>query len=243
MSLLTRVIGGISRRLDRPELLAAVDATARAAQRDALGISAVLAAVLHEGATYVDVGSNRGQVLREAVRVAPRAHHIAFEPIPALAAQIARELPTVDCRRKALSESVGTAEFCHFTQLDGWSGLRRNPEISDQRGQPEFITVEVSTLDTELAGVAPGVIKIDVEGAELAVLEGGRALLAATQPLLIFEHVPKTAALYKDAPDAVWELLAGLGYEVFSTTGAGPFTRSSFLESAHVVNWLARPGG
>jgi FkbM family methyltransferase len=202
----------------------------------------VLAAALRGNATYVDVGSNRGQVLREAVRVAPRARHIAFEPIPALASELARELPSVDCRVKALASSPGTAEFCHFTRLDGWSGLRRNPEISDERGSPELITVDVSTLDVELAGVAPTVVKIDVEGAELAVLEGGRAMLADARPLLIFEYVPATAALYGDAPDAVWKVLAELGYEIFSATGDGPFTRTSFLQSTTMVNWLARAG-
>ncbi|HEX5853623.1 MAG TPA: FkbM family methyltransferase [Solirubrobacteraceae bacterium] len=232
----------MSRRLDRPELLAVFEPRARQAQREAIGINAALATALGGAATYVDVGSNRGQVLREAVRVAPRARHIAFEPIPALAQEIARAFPSVDCRRKALGKSAGSAEFCHFTQLDGWSGLRRNPEISDERGKPELITVEVSTLDAELAGLTPTVIKIDVEGAELAVLEGGRAVLANAHPLLIFEHVPETAALYGDAPDAVWELLAELDYEAFSATGDGPFTRASLPRSASVVNWLARPG-
>jgi FkbM family methyltransferase len=240
--LVNRGVGAVSRRLDRPELLAAVEPRARQAQREAIGISVALATALGGEATYVDVGSNRGQVLREAVRVAPRARHIAFEPIPALAEEIAREFPGVDCRLKALGSSSGTAEFCHFTQLDGWSGLRRNPAISDERGKPEFITVELSTLDAELAGATPTVIKIDVEGAELAVLEGGRGVLSEVRPVLIFEHVPETAELYRDAPDAVWELLAELGYEVFSATGEGPFTRARFLESASVVNWLARPG-
>ncbi len=225
-------------------MLALFEPRARQAQRDAVGMNAALATALGGStATYVDVGCNRGQVLREAVRVAPRARHIAFEPIPALASEIARELPSVDCRRKALAESSGTVEFCHFTQLDGWSGLRRNPDISDERGRPELIPVEVSTLDAELEGVTPTVIKIDVEGAELGVLEGGRAVLADARPLLIFEHVPATAALYGDEPDAVWNLLAELGYDVFSVTGEGPFTREGFLQSTTVVNWLARAGG
>ncbi len=244
MRLVNRGVGAVSRRLGRPELLALFEPRARQAQREAVGINAVLAAALGgDEATYVDVGSNRGQVLREAVRVAPRARHIAFEPIPALASEIAREFPSVDCRRKALAGSPGTAEFCHFTELDGWSGLRRNPEISDERGRPQLITVDVSTLDAELADATPTVIKIDVEGAELAVLEGGQTVLADARPLLIFEHVPATAALYGDAPDAVWNLLAELGYEVFSVTGEGPFTRESFLRSTTVVNWLARRGG
>ena len=56
--------------------------------------------------------------------------------------------------------------------------------------------MEVSTLDAELADLAPSVVKVDVEGAELAVLEGGRGLLQDTRPLLIVEHVAEATALY-----------------------------------------------
>jgi FkbM family methyltransferase len=238
---LSRVVGGISRRLGRPELLAAVDATALLAQREAVGMSAVLAAVLRGEGTYVDVGTNRGQVLREAVRIAPQAGHVAFEPIPSLAGEVAAAFPQVDVRRKALGAEAGQAEFCHFRKLDGWSGLRRSPEISDREGDPEFITVEVSTLDAELAGVVPSVLKIDVEGAELAVLEGGRGLLSRARPIVIFEHFAGAASLYESDPGAPWELLRELGYEIFSITGEGPIDKRAFAHGDRVVNWLASP--
>ncbi len=241
MRLLTRVAGAASRRLGRPELLAAVDAPARAAQREELGIRAVLAAVLGDEATYVDVGANRGQLLGEAVRVAPRARHVAFEPIPSLAADLARAFPGVDCRQLAVGAQPETAQFCHFTELDGWSGLRRSPRISDERGRPRYIPVQVSTLDIELADLAPSVLKIDVEGAELGVLQGARALLTSSRPVVIFEHVAQAAALYGATSQALWELLADLDYAVFAATGEGPFTRSDFAAASSVVNWLARP--
>jgi FkbM family methyltransferase len=236
-----RAVGAASRRLGRPELLAAVDAGARQAQREEVGINAVLASGLRGHGTYVDIGTNRGQVLREAVRIAPRGRHVAFEPIPALAADVARAFPDVDCRRKALGARLESAEFCYYRELDGWSGLRRRPEISDSRGKPELITVEVSTLDIELAGIVPSVIKIDVEGAENAVLEGARAVLSQTRPLVIFEHVYEAAALYGTQPGAPWDILTELGYEIFSVTGDGPFGRSDFVEGGAVVNWLATP--
>lgn len=238
----TRVVGAVSRRLERPELLAAVDATARQAQQEDVGIRAVLAATLAGGGAYVDVGTNRGQVLREAVRVAPRALHVAFEPIPELAEQVALAFPGVDCRRKAIGARAESAQFCHFRQLDGWSGLRRQPEISDERGDPQLITVEVSTLDAELQGISPSVVKIDVEGAELAVLEGGRSLLGEARPLVIFEHVSGAAALYGVQSGSIWDLLSELGYVIFSITGEGPFTRSAFARGDGIVNWLAAPG-
>jgi FkbM family methyltransferase len=236
-----RAVGAASRRLSRPELLAAVDAKTRQAQREEVGIAAILAVSLHGEGSYVDIGANRGQVLREAVRVAPRGRHIAFEPIPRLAEEIARAFPQVDCRAKALGARAETAEFCHYTKLDGWSGLRSRPEISDERGRPQRIAVEVSTLDAEIGDVVPSVVKIDVEGAELAVLEGGISVLRQARPLIVFEHVAEASALYGAAPEAPWELLSELDYEIFSATGEGPFGRTAFAAASTVVNWLATP--
>lgn len=240
MRLTTRAIAAASRRLGRPELLAAFNPVARQAQRDEIGISAVLACTLRGDGTYVDVGTNRGQVLREAVRVAPGARHIAFEPIPSLAAELVREFPDVDCRRKALGARAELAQFCYFRRLDGWSGLRRNPEVSDSRGDPEYIDVEVSTLDAEVGGLTPTVVKIDVEGAELAVLEGARSVLSGARPVVIFEHASEVAGLYGGPAGAPWDLLDELDYEIFSVTGEGPFTRTAFTAST-VLNWLAIP--
>jgi FkbM family methyltransferase len=236
-----RLLGAASRRLGRPELLAAAYPGARQALREEIAIGAILASVLRSDATYVDVGANRGQILREAVRVAPRGRHLAFEPIPSVAADLARAFPGVDCRQMALGARPDTAQFCHFRNLQGWSGLRRSPEISDERGDPEYITVTVSTLDAEIGELTPAIVKIDVEGAELGVLEGAAALLARARPLLIFEHVASAAELYGASSGSLWDLLAGLGYEILSVTGEGPMARDAFAASTGVVNWLARP--
>ncbi len=236
-----RCVGAVGRRTGRPELVGALYPGARRAEDEALATTAVLAAGLRAGGTYVDVGSNRGQVLGEAVRIAPAARYVAFEPIPALAAEIERELPQVDCRRLALGASSGHARFCHFTKLDGWSGLRRNPRISDERGAPEYIDVSVSTLDEQLPDLGPAVIKVDVEGAELQVLEGGRSLLSGARPLLVFEHVAETAKLYGSSSAALWELLSELHYAIFTVTGEGPFTQAAFVAAEGPVNWLATP--
>ncbi len=238
---LRRAVGSASRRLDRPELMAAFYPQAARLQREDVAIGAILAAVLRSDSTFVDVGTNRGQILGEAVRLAPAGHHIAFEPIPALAEEIARSFPAVDCRRLAVGARAEVAEFCHFTSLDGWSGLRRNQEISDERGQPQYIEVQVSTLDAELRDVRPDLVKVDVEGAELHVFEGARELLARARPVVVFEHVAAAARLYGSRSQALWELLDELGYRVFAVTGEGPVSRADFSESEGAVNWLATP--
>jgi len=235
-----RALSWLSRRLDRPELLGAFYPGARSEWREEVAIRGIFGAVLRRGATYVDVGTNRGQLLGEAVRAQPRGEQVAFEPVPALAAEIERRFPEVECRRVALGAEPGTSEFWHFRALDGWSGLRRSPMISDELGDPERIEVQVSTLDAELAGREPALVKIDVEGAELAVLQGGRQLLAAAKPLLVVECVAAASELYGATPGAVWDLLDGLGYELLPVTGGAPVARAGFGASG-AINWLARP--
>jgi FkbM family methyltransferase len=241
MRLVNEGIAVLSRRLGRPELLAAFNAYSRQSQREEIAIAAILAATLAGDDIYVDVGTNRGQLLSEAVRIAPLGRHIAFEPIPELAEEVRRAFPGIDCRSLALGAHADVMRFCHFRKLDGWSGLRRSPEISDERGDPEYFDVQVSTLDAELGALAPSVVKIDVEGAESAVLEGGRSLLSDARPTVIFEHVAAAARLYEAPPGAPWDLLTELGYRIFSVTGAGPFGRSDFVANTSIVNWLATP--
>ncbi len=241
MSLLGRALASASRRLARPELLATFYAGARELLHEEIAIAALLPALLDRDSSYVDVGTNRGQLLGEALRVAPDGRHVAFEPIPTLAAELRRELPRVETRQLALSARPGNAEFCHFTTMDGWSGLRRSPVVSDDRGHPRYIEVELSTLDAELAGSSPRLVKIDVEGAELEVVRGGRELLASSRPYVVFEHVADAAALYGSTSEELWDALSELGYEVFTVTGEGPFAREAFAASSGVVNWLARP--
>jgi FkbM family methyltransferase len=241
MSLTHRALSAVARRVERPELVATFYSGARELLHEEIAIKAVLAAALRDHATYVDVGTNRGQLLGMALATAPEGRHVAFEPIPQLAAELRRSFPQVDTRELALSAEPGTAEFCHFRTMDGWSGLHRSPEISDERGAPEYIEVSLSTLDVELAGLEPGVVKIDVEGAELQVVQGGRNVLAAKKPFVIFEHVAAAAALYDSPSAALWDALHELGYEIFTITGDGPCTRSDFAASTGVVNWFARP--
>lgn len=241
MSFYKRAIWGVALRTGRTHLLGAIDAEARAALREDVAMEAILASALPSNGTYIDVGANRGQVLREAVRIAPRGHHVAFEPIPTLAVELAREFPSVDCRAIAVADRKEVTSFCHFTRLDGWSGLRRYPTVSDTQGAPVFIDVQVSTLDEEVGELTPSLIKIDVEGAELAVLEGSRSVLARARPIVIFEHVVESASMYGGEHAAPWDLLSELDYRVFSLTGDGPFTRSAFAQAGGIVNWMATP--
>jgi len=239
--MIKRLIGGVSRRLDRPELLAAVNRDAARDLGDERAMAAVLAATLRSDSVFVDVGTNRGQVLAEAVRLSPDGAHVAFEPIAGLAIELSERFPAVDCRNVAVAAGPGRASFCHFRKLDGWSGLQRRTSIDDAQGDPDMIEVDVVTLDGALASSDPEVIKIDVEGAERDVLLGARRLIERARPTVIFEHELESAALFGARPEEIWEYFADLRYRVFSITGDGPIARAAFGTSGRTINWLATP--
>jgi FkbM family methyltransferase len=67
--------------------------------------------------------------------------------------------------------------------------------------------IEVSLRRLDELGLEPFAIKIDVEGAELGVLQGAGETIAACKPYLMIERSERI--------DAVVELLAGHGYKCF----------------------------
>jgi FkbM family methyltransferase len=153
-------------------------------------IARALAHSLSPDSCTIDVGCNRGLVLRDIVRHAPHGHHIAYEPIPSLAQSLRRDFPTVDIREAALSDRPGQATFVHVSGLDTYSGLSRSttpPHISDD--DITEITVRTERLDDALPPhLTPTLIKVDVEGAEDLVFQGATETLARTRPLVLFEH-------------------------------------------------------
>ena len=82
--------------------------------------------------------------------------------------------------------------------------------------------VPAVTLDrlAEESGLRPTHVKIDVEGYEASVLEGGRGILSGDAPPLLFLelHHEMMRGRGQD-PGRPWDLLAKAGYEVSGTDG------------------------
>jgi len=142
---------------------------------------AAFRAAVRPGATVLDVGANIGAyTLLFAMWAGPSGRVMAFEPSPRSVEGLREHLrlngvaDRVEIVEAAVSNAEGTASF----DCSGASGA--NALVGAGRAGADAITVETTTLDAccESRGVRPSVIKIDVEGAELEVLRGGRRTLA-----------------------------------------------------------------
>jgi FkbM family methyltransferase len=174
-----------------------------------------LSSVLRPGATFFDVGAHAGYfTLLGALRVGEAGRVVAFEPVAQNRDVIARQLAL-----NGLANGVVEASALSDREGMAWYRVTENvanahlAEVEVTHAAPrtrELVEVATQRLDGFVArtGLQPDVIKLDVEGAEVAVLEGARATLAGSGPaLLVSTH---SAELKRRCR----ELLESLGYSV-----------------------------
>lgn len=188
----------------------------------------VIAAVLRPGMVAVDVGANVGYLtLLMASAVTPGGRVVALEPAPDNLA-----LLTENVRRNRLDEVVrvlpvaaGAERGRRPLQL-GRAGTLHTLYRIDGAGGAE-IAVDVAPLDGLIEG-AVDLVKIDVEGAEHAVLDGMARLLAAVPPpRLLVEWSPSALARAGSSPESLPRRLEAAGYRLSlldpsERPGAGP---------------------
>lgn len=139
--------------------------------------------------TVLDVGANVGQFTAAAQGAWPRAKVIAFEPLPHAADALRRRKGVLVHQAAAGAEDGTTVFHPHAYSLSS-SMLPVRAELRSQPWAVESdpIEVPVRRLDTVLAGEelrGPVLLKLDVQGLELSVLEGAEATLKRTDALVL----------------------------------------------------------
>jgi FkbM family methyltransferase len=161
--------------------------------------------------TAVDVGANVGTLSLVMARVVgPTGQVIAIEPGPEslrwLRRNIARNrAANVTVMKTAVGALQGRRAFyAEDTLVHG--SFYDHPDA----GRRWTVDVEQKTLD-QLVPDGADLVKIDVEGAELEVLQGAPRLLASG-PRLVVEWNPATLIAAGHSPSALLSTLLELGY-------------------------------
>ena len=143
--------------------------------------------LLSEGGMAIDVGANAGTYSTQFARYASIVH--AFEPNPICLRQLSRILPArVIVHPCALSDHAGRATLRFDPGNTGIGTIETANQLKDNAGirTIETADVEIRTLDS-FGFASVGLIKIDAEGHEEAVLKGAADTLSRWRPSLIVE--------------------------------------------------------
>jgi FkbM family methyltransferase len=152
--------------------------------------TSVVKSLVRPGDCVLDVGANIGYfTVCMAVWVGPTGSVHAFEAAPRIHSRLQSNidlngLRNVTIHAVALSDHEGTVPFFEATHDHlGISSLRQLDSSEARR-----IEVRCTTLDSLLpAGTRVRLAKIDVEGAEMLVLEGMRGVLERDSPYIVLE--------------------------------------------------------
>jgi FkbM family methyltransferase len=177
---------------------------------------------VHQGETWLDVGAHYGYTTIALGRlVGPRGRIFTFEPVPATAGCVDQGRTLNDLSQVAVVPlGLGNVDTMEFTRLAVTRGMAdstlhvgRVPQSGPDVDGPAswFVHAGIARFDWLWPAINGGNaqihgVKIDVQGMELATLEGMRDALARWHPRLVLELHAGVSR------EAVLSLLRELGY-------------------------------
>ncbi len=243
---------GVTWNLDLREGIDLTIFTLGAFERDTLK---ALKGLVRTGATVLDVGANIGaHTLHLARLVGEKGQVIAFEPTDFAIAKLRANLhenpeleKRVDLHQAFLVATAGAPLDAAVASSWPVDGTAADDAQMGSRAM-KVSGAKAMTLDSVIAASGdPDVqlIKMDVDGHELEVLEGGRGLLERRRPIIVMELAP-----YVFHPpgkfDQMVSLLADLKY-VFRPLGSSrelpsdPAALRALIPAEGSVNVVALP--
>jgi FkbM family methyltransferase len=197
-------------------------------------LAAAVAKSVRQGDVCYDVGAHRG-FFSGVFALAGAGSVIAFEPFPDNCAQLRRvfannpHLP-LTFEQTAVGRHDGIVEF--NVMPDSSMGKLASSSFQSNVENAAVLKVSIRSLDSlilEGKYPPPHIMKIDVEWAEVDVLEGAKNILIINKPVIFIEAHSKSLAA------ECTTLLEGLGYRVMVFEDQLGGEDSSSLDVCHLV--------
>ena len=182
-----------------------------------------------QGATILDIGANHGKMSRPLAKL-PGATVHAFEPVPynfTLLQRVTAGLPNITCHNFALSDTKGTVSIYipvrpskRISPGAAHMGDTAHVETFGTSTAPTVAELEIKTDALDAVAEHENItqvdfMKIDVEGAESLVIEGGSRTVAKSKPAIYCEISQRCENLGR-TPGSIIEPLQQLGYTLFA---------------------------
>jgi FkbM family methyltransferase len=169
-----------------------------------------------------DVGAHIGTYSMLALKAGPRMRKVvAYEPHEFTRGLLRRHLEWNQCTGRAIVRDCCCGARKSEALFYGDPGKAEGDNgLLPAEGAPHTV-VQVVTLDQEVEqlGLAPSLIKIDVEGAEFQVLQGCESTLALYSPVLFLSVHEAALAQLNLTPQTIrlWLEARGYGWETIAT--------------------------
>ena len=184
---------------------------------------------LRPGDLFVDAGANIGSFTILASAVAG-AGSISFEPVPETFRHLKNNVAVNGI--ESLVELHNAGVGMEKGKLSFTSGLDTMNHVVSAKGDSGngIIEVDIITLDEVLGNRIPRLVKIDTEGFEMAVLQGGKSVFPTSTMMGIIAELNGACQRYGVMEKDIHEWIIGQG---FTAVLYDPFKRSLSTKSSY----------
>lgn len=223
-------------------------------------VAVVMRQLLRSPGAFIDVGANLGQTLGRVLSIDPDRRYLGFEPQVGACFYISRFLQDND---------IANAQILPFG-LGGSTGIRKFWSQGDGDVMGSMVAHRLGTRETlvpvrrgddvlaEIGIETIAAIKIDVEGAELEVMQGLDRTLRQIRPPILFEVLPnfeghdrrrlqpEVAKRQSENATEIWRFLTDLNYRIYQIDPRGAEIAIPRFDLDNIsgfvgFNYIARP--
>lgn len=193
-----------------------------------LPVQEALRRTCNPGDVFFDIGANVGFFTMIGARlVGTQGLVVAFEPIRsnAQAVRTNAELNAfthVRVREEAVADQVGHVEMYATEHVGGATLCSTGIAPADTVRRVRVAQVSIDALIGAGKLPAPNVVKIDVEGAELAVVDGMAGVLDRHRPIVVYEVDDAEREAFETRTRSVEHALTAHGYRIERLEDAYP---------------------
>jgi len=186
--------------------------------------------LIKKGDTILDIGANQGEYAIWAARLTGNSGQVhAYEPLTSMYGQLNDNISLnpalrITPHQMGLSDKPGRLKlYSNDNHNEGVNTLFPDPTHESK----VLEEIELNTLDLEVERLALNkidLIKIDVEGAELMVLNGGKSTIAKHRPILFLEFNEKAFQTAGYSSADILTFLEAFGYRFYKIGLRGKLT-------------------
>ena len=172
--------------------------------------------LLQPGYVFLDIGANIGYFSLLASNNEPTSKIISFEPVKNLFEKLEQNISINTIKNiTAFNVAVGDVNeekelFISTPDNLGMSSFREPENYSGKKEKVKVVSIDSWFRTARLSKV--DLVKLDVEGSELAALKGMQETLQDFKPLVIAEINPGTLRLFNLTPASVYDFLDKLDF-------------------------------
>jgi FkbM family methyltransferase len=204
--------------------------------------TAMVRKLVRPGDRVLDVGANFGwYTTLFAQEVGDRGQVFAFEPVPSTMERLRENLALNWLERRVTTVPAAVGKEPGEVTVYLFDRLSHSCASLSTLGETEYqsVAAPIVPLDrfaTEHAMERVDFLKCDVEGSELAVLQGATKILSGPEaPIILIELNDDTSRSFGYSKQDLWQKLRDLGYDQFyhiaSPTRLVPVTKAAQLQS------------